>query len=90
MSAETLAELAAAGPFEAIAVAGNPATPPDLLEKLACRAEASVRRAVAASVHCPLSVLSFLALDDEAVVLQAIRGNPMSPEALRVHVALKL
>jgi len=87
---QSLQRLARLGVFEAIEVAGNVAATSELLAELADRPEASVRRAVASSPRCPVAVLERLALDSETVVLMAVRDNPSSPDALRVHVALML
>lgn len=85
-----LESLSSTGVYEALAVASNPSTPASLLQALSTRPEMSVRRAVAGSPSCPLAILEILARDDEEPVLVAVRDNPVTPDSLRVQIALVL
>ncbi|MFM8897129.1 MAG: hypothetical protein ACKOE2_17595 [Actinomycetales bacterium] len=85
-----LETLAQGSPDLAVAVAGNPACPKDLLNRLARRHQITIRRAVAASPNCPVEVMELLVDDPDPGVRSSIRDHPRCPEELRIHARLTL
>lgn len=64
------------------AVGTNPASPPEVLEKLASDKSPYVRAYVAANPNTPASVLMNLAQDEEYAVYGAVAANPNTPESV--------
>jgi hypothetical protein len=63
-------------------VAGNPSTPPAVLERLATDDDGDVRRRVAEHPSTPPAVLERLATDADDYVRRGVAGNPSTPPAV--------
>ncbi len=65
--------------------AGDPATPPHLLQQLASSGDVGVRAVIAGNASTPPGALTSLAADDDATVRKAVATNWQSPQGcLRV------
>lgn len=65
-----------------MAVAGNPQTPMETLQKLALNDYVETRRAVAENPQATGALLQLLSQDAHANARQAVAGNPRTPRAL--------
>lgn len=76
------------GPARA-ALAQNPATPLQVLRKLACDGDLDIRRGLAENPACPADILFKLGQNQDLTVLKALAENPNAPSELLEDLATR-